>query len=48
MSWFSEVEAEGRLISREWKAWRPAAESEITQTTFCLIERTRACTSRER
>src|SRR5689334_10734716 len=26
MSWFSEVEAEGRLISRKWKAWRQASK----------------------
>src|SRR5262245_10515759 len=26
MSWFSEVEAEGRLISRKWKAWRQASQ----------------------
>jgi hypothetical protein len=28
MSWFSEVEAEGLLISRKWKAWRQAAKEE--------------------
>jgi hypothetical protein len=27
MSWFSEVEAQGRIISREWKTWRQAAKS---------------------
>src|SRR5689334_14606316 len=26
MSWFSEVEAEGRLISRKWKAWWQASK----------------------
>src|SRR5215510_3788163 len=36
MSWFSEVEAEGRLISREWKAWRQASKVQNRQTSSPL------------
>src|SRR5689334_16975521 len=36
MSWFSEVEAEGRLISRERKAWRQAAKIENHETPCAL------------
>src|SRR5207244_4451406 len=36
MSWFREVEAEGRLISREWKAWRQAAKIKNRETSSPL------------
>src|SRR5690349_13509817 len=36
MSWFSEVEAEGRLISRKWKAWRQASKVKNRKAPYPL------------
>ena len=45
MSWFSEVEAEGRLISREWKAWRQASKIKNRQTPGPLAAQSRRAVS---
>jgi hypothetical protein len=39
MSWFSEVQAESRLIPGKWEAWRQAAQKDSPPPTHSLTKR---------